>query len=147
VGCFCVGVVMWLHSLVDELNNRYPAYWSNSRQGLGADLVMTGLPTITFHKRGKDRLTVRVGREIILRDQPFKRVPDVVVSIVLKPYTGYLRRGETPPELPPWLVESMAKWWKYVKNQEINDAEYAYNEAMEHVAKITKHIQTMKGTV
>jgi hypothetical protein len=74
-------------------------------------------------------------------------VPDVVVSIVLKPYTDYLRRGETPPELPSWLVEPMTSWLEYVEKQEINDAGRAYCVAMEHVAKINKHIQTMKGTV
>lgn len=147
MGCFCVGVVMWLHPLVDELNDQYPAYWSNSRQGLGADLVITGLPTVTFHKRGNDRLTVRVGREIVLRDQSIDRVPDVVVSIVLKPYTDYLRRLETPPELPSWLIQPMIEWWKYVQAREINDAVWAYNQAMADVDKINKHIQKMKETV
>lgn len=133
--------------LVNELHRRYPACWAYSRIGKGIDLMITGLPTITFHKRGKDRLTVRVGRDVILRDQSFDRVPDVIVSIVLKPYTDYLRRGETPPELPRWLVEPMADWWEYVERQEINDADHAYCVAMEYVAKINKHIQTMKGTV
>ncbi len=153
MGCFGLGVVMFYHPLVKELRELYPtihcsAVWLDSRrQGLGADLVITGLPTITFHKRGTDRLTVRCGQEIVLRDQSFDRVPDVVVSIVLKPYTDYLRRGETPPELPPWLIEPMVDWWGYVEKQEINDAEHAYREATENVAKINTHIQTMKGTV
>ena len=138
---------MWLHPLVDELNDRYPAYWSNSRQGLGADLVITGLPTVTFHKRGKDRLTVRVGRAVLYRDQSFDRVPDLVVALVWREYTDYLRHNKTPPELPLWLVEPMASWLEYVEKQEINDAGHAYCVAMEHVAKINKHIQTMKGTV
>jgi hypothetical protein len=146
VGCFCVGVVM-TEPLVNELYRRYPACWVYGRIGKGIDLMITGLPTITFHKRGKDRLTVRVGRAVLYRDQSFDRVPDLVVALVWREYTDHLRHDKTPPELPPWLVEPMASWLEYVEKQEINDAGHAYCVTMEHVAKINKHIQTMKGTV
>jgi len=144
VGCFCVGVVM-TEPLVNELYRRYPACWVYGLIGKGIDLMITGLPTITFHKRGKDRLTVRVGRAVLYRDQSFDRVPDLVIALVWREYTDYLRHDEAPPELPSWLVEPMASWLEYVEKQEINDAGHAYCVAMEHVAKITKHIQTMKG--
>lgn len=143
---------MWSYPLAQEMRDRYStahcsAFWSNSFQGLGTDLVITGLPTITFHKRGKDRLTVRVGRAVLYRDQSFDRVPDLVVALVWREYTDYLRHDKTPPELPSWLVEPMASWLEYIERQEINDAGHAYCVAMEHAAKINKHIQMMKGTV
>ncbi len=153
MGCFGLGVVMFYHPLVKELRELYPtihcsAVWlDNRRQGLGADLVMDGLPTITFHKRGKDRLTVRVGRAVLYRDQSFDRVPDLVVALVWREYTDYLRHDKTPPELPSWLVEPMASWLGYVADREKDDADTTYDVAMKHVDKIRKQAQTMKGTV
>lgn len=145
MGCLCVGVVMWLHPLVDELNDLYPAYWSNSRQGLGADLLITGLPRITFHKCGKDRLTVRVDETVVMRDLAIDRVPSAVITYVWCTYADYIRHDRTPPALPPWLVEPMAALLAYAADREKDDAVTAYDLAIDQSNMIREHAQKMKG--